>query len=145
MFGDLNKVHPTNRGHRHEVSPGGGIVYDSSLKLQPEAFGRDDIKLFPVPYMDLLIDALKEFGKDRELSKYQVMVNTIALGASIGLVDYDFDLATEAIKEGFTGRKAALGELNISAARHGYDYAKKCSGRTPSRSDCESKPWALSG
>ena len=110
MFGDLNKVHPTHRGHRHEVSPGGGIVYDSSLKLQPESFGRDDIKLFPVPYMDLLIDALKEFGKDKELSKYQVMVNTIALGASIGLVDYDFDLATEAIKEGFTGRKAALGD-----------------------------------
>ena len=129
MFGDLNKVHPTHRGHRHEVSPGGGIVYDSSLKLQPESFGRDDIKLFPVPYMDLLIDALKEFGKDKELSKYQLMVNTIALGASIGLVDYDFDLATEAIKEGFTGRKAALGDLNISAARHGYDYAKKMFGQ----------------
>src|SRR3989475_437445 len=129
MFGDLNKVHPTHRGHRHEVSPGGGIIYDSSLKLQPESFGRDDIKLFPVPYMDLLIDALKEFGKDKELSKYQVMVNTIALGASIGLVDYDFDLATEAIKEGFTGRKAALGDLNISAARHGYDYAKKMFGQ----------------
>src|SRR6266571_5039006 len=112
-----------------EVSPGGGIVYDSSLKLQPESFGRDDIKLFPVPYMDLLIDALKEFGKDKELSKYQVMVNTIALGASIGLVDYDFDLATEAIKEGFTGRKVALGDLNISAARHGYDYAKKMFGQ----------------
>src|SRR3989441_12669755 len=128
MFGDLNKVHPTHRGHRHEVSPGGGIIYDSSLKLQPESFGRDDIKLFPVPYMDLLIDALKEFGKDRELSKYQVMVNTIALGSSIGLVDYDFDLASEAIKEGFTGRKAALGDLNISAARHGYDYAKRMFG-----------------
>src|SRR5256886_8312294 len=51
-----------------------------------------------------------------------------SLGASIGLVDYDFDLATEAIKEGFTGRKAALGDLNISAARHGYDYAKKMFG-----------------
>src|SRR5207249_10936749 len=100
-----------------------------SLKLQPESVGRDDIKLFPVPYMDLLIDALKEFGKDKELSKYQVMVNTIALGASIGLVDYEFDLATEAIKEGFTGRKAALGDLNISAARHGYDYAKTMFGQ----------------
>jgi 2-oxoglutarate ferredoxin oxidoreductase subunit alpha len=74
--------------------------------------------------MDLLVEALKEFGKDRELSKYQVMVNTIALGASLGLTDYDFDLATEAIREGFTGRKAALGDLNVSAAKRGYDYAK---------------------
>src|SRR5881397_381598 len=128
LFGDLNKVHPTHAGHRHEVSPGGGIIYDASLKLSPEAFGRDDITLFPIPYMDLLIDALKEFGKERELSKYQVMVNTIALGASLGLVNYDFGLASEAIKEGFTGRKAALGELNISAAQHGYDYAAKMFG-----------------
>ena len=128
LFGDLNKVHPTHRGHRHEVSPGGGIIYDRSLNLTPESFGRDDIQLFPIPYMDLLVDALKEFGKDKELSKYQVMVNTIALGASLGLADYDFDLATEAIREGFTGRKAALGDLNVSAARHGYDYAKKSFG-----------------
>ncbi len=128
IFGDLNKVHSTHRGHRHEVSPGGGIIYDRSLNLTPESFGRDDIKLFPIPYMDLLVDALKEFGKDKELSKYQVMVNTIALGASLGLADYDFDLAAEAIKEGFTGRKVALGDLNISAARHGYDYAKKSFG-----------------
>jgi 2-oxoglutarate/2-oxoacid ferredoxin oxidoreductase subunit alpha len=128
IFGDLNKVHPTHRGHRHEVSPGGGIIYDRSLNLTPDSFGRDDIKLFPIPYMDLLVEALKEFGKDKELSKYQVMVNTIALGASLGLADYDFDLATEAIREGFTGRKAALGDLNVSAAKHGYDYAKKSFG-----------------
>ena len=128
IFGDVNKIHPSHHGHRHEISPGGGIIYDAGFKLAPESFGRDDINLFPVPYMDLLIDALKEFGKDRELSKYQVMVNTIALGASLGLVDYDFGLASEAIKEGFTGRKAALGDLNISAARRGYDYAKKMFG-----------------
>ncbi|HZY47362.1 MAG TPA: 2-oxoacid:acceptor oxidoreductase subunit alpha [Candidatus Bathyarchaeia archaeon] len=128
LFGDMNKPHPTHQGHRHEVSPGGGIIYDRSLNLTPESFGRDDIKLFPIPYMDLLTDSLKEFGKDKELSKYQVMVNTIALGASLGLADYDFDLASEAIREGFTGRKAALGDLNVSAAKHGYDYAKNSFG-----------------
>src|SRR3989449_4947617 len=125
LFGDLNKIRPTHQGHRNEVSPGGGIIYDSSLKLTPESFGRDDIKLFPLPYLDLLIDSLKEFGHEREISKYQVMVNTIALGASLGLVDFNFDLAAAAIREGFTGRKAALGDLNVSAAKKGYDYAKK--------------------
>lgn len=128
MFGDLNKHSPTHQGHRHEVSPGGGIIYDSSLKLTPDSFGRDDIKLYPVPYLDLLIEALKEFGHEREISRYQVMVNTIALGASLGLVDYDFQLAASAIKEGFTGRKVALGDMNIAAARRGYDYTKKTFG-----------------
>ncbi len=128
LFGDLNKHTPTHQGHRHEVSPGGGIIYDSSLKLTSDSFGRDDIKLYPVPYLDLLIEALKEFGHEREISRYQVMVNTIALGASLGLVDYDFELAANAIKEGFTGRKAALGDMNIAAARRGYDYAKKTFG-----------------
>ena len=125
IFGDQNKVHATHGGHRHEVSPGGGIIYDTSLKLTPDMFGRDDITLFPLPYLDLLIDSLKEFGHEREISKYQVMVNTIALGASLGLVDFNFDLAAAAIREGFTGRKAALGDLNVSAAKKGYDYAKK--------------------
>jgi 2-oxoglutarate/2-oxoacid ferredoxin oxidoreductase subunit alpha len=131
LFGDVNKAHATHRGHRHEVSPGGGIIYDAAFNLSSESFGRDDILLFPVPYMDLLIDSLKGFGKDRELSKYQVMVNTIALGATLGLVGYDFGLASEAIKEGFTGRKASLGELNVSAAQHGYDYAQKMFGHNP--------------
>lgn len=125
IFGDLNKVHATHKGHRHEVSPGGGIVYDTSLKLTPNSFGRDDISFYPLPYLDLLIDSLKEFGHEKEISKYQVMVNTIALGASLGLVDYDFDLAASAIREGFTGRKAALGDLNVSALKHGFDYAQK--------------------
>jgi 2-oxoglutarate ferredoxin oxidoreductase subunit alpha len=68
---------------------------------------------------------LKETGHDKELSKYQVMANTVAFGASVALIDYDFNIVAEAIKEGFSGRKAALGDLNVKAARHGYDYMKK--------------------
>jgi len=75
--------------------------------------------------MDVLSEALKETGHDKELSKYQVMANTVAFGASVALVDYSFDDVAEAIKESFSGRKAALGELNVKAARHGYDYMRR--------------------
>ncbi len=125
MFGDLHKEYPSHNGHKNDVSPGGGIIYDASLKLKPEDFGRPDVNFYPVPYMDVLIGALKETGHEHELSKYQVMTNTVAFGASIALMDYDFDVVAEAIKEGFTGRKAALGDLNVKAARYGYDYTKK--------------------
>jgi 2-oxoglutarate ferredoxin oxidoreductase subunit alpha len=107
------------------VSPGGGIIYDAALKLKPEDVGRPDVNLYPVPYLDVLIGALKESGHEHELSKYQVMTNTVAFGASAALIDFDFDLVAEAIKEGFTGRKAALGELNVKAAQNGYDYVRK--------------------
>ena len=125
LFGDLHKQYPTHDGHRHEVSPGGGIIYDAALRLKPEDISRPDVNLYPVPYQEVLLGALKETGHDKELSKYQVMTNTVAFGASVALIDYDFDIVAEAIKEGFTGRKAALGELNVRAARHGYDYMKK--------------------
>jgi len=124
LFGDIHKEFPTHAGHRNEVSPGGAIVYDSALKLKPEDVGRPDVNLYPVPYVDLLLGALKEAGHEKELSKFQVMTNTVAFGASMALVDYDFNQVAEAIKEGFTGRKAALGELNVKAARHGYEYVK---------------------
>ncbi len=120
----MHKEYPSHNGHRNEVSPGGGIVYDSALKLKAEDIGRPDVNLYPIPYMDVLIGALKETGHEHELSKYQVMTNTVAFGASMALIDYDFDVVAAAIKEGFTGRKAALGDLNVKAARHGYDYAK---------------------
>jgi 2-oxoglutarate ferredoxin oxidoreductase subunit alpha len=125
LFGDLHKQYPTHDGHRHEVGPGGGIIYDATLGLKPEDISRPDVNLYPVPYQEVLLGALKETGHDKELSKYQVMTNTVAFGASVALIDYDFDIVAEAIKEGFSGRKAALGELNVKAARHGYDYMRK--------------------
>jgi 2-oxoglutarate ferredoxin oxidoreductase subunit alpha len=125
LFGDVHKEYPSHNGHRNEVSPGGGIIYDAALKLKPEEIGRPDVNLYPVPYMDVLIGALKESDHGHELSKYQVMTNTVAFGASMALVDYNFDLVAEAIKGGFIGRKAALGDLNVNAARHGYDYMKQ--------------------
>jgi len=125
LFGDTHKEFPTHNGHRNEVSPGGGIIYDAALKLKPEEIGRPDVNLYPVPYLDVLIGALKESGHEHELSKYQVMTNTVAFGASAALIDFDFELAAKAIKEGFTGRKAALGDLNVKAAQNGYDYVKK--------------------
>jgi 2-oxoglutarate ferredoxin oxidoreductase subunit alpha len=125
LFGDIHKEYPSHDGHRREVSPGGGIIYDAALRIKAEEIGRPDVNLYPVPYQDVLVGALKETGHEKELSKFQVMANTVAFGASVALIDYDFDIVAGAIREGFTGRKAALGELNVKAARHGYDYVKK--------------------
>jgi 2-oxoglutarate ferredoxin oxidoreductase subunit alpha len=125
LFGDTHKEHATHPGHIHEVIPGGAVIYDAALNVKPEEFNRPDVKLFPVPYLGLLTEVLKSFGKEKELSAYQVMVNTVSFGASVGLVDYDFEAVASAIKEGFTGRKAHLADMNIAAARAGYDFMQQ--------------------
>ena len=124
MFGDVHKEYPTHIGHRNEVSPGGAIIYDAALRLRPEDIGRPDVNLYPIPYLDILVGALKDSGRDKELSKYQVMTNTVAFGASMALIGYDFNTVALAIREGFAGRRAALGDLNVKAAQHGYDYVR---------------------
>ncbi len=130
LFGDLHKATPSHQGHKNEVTPGGGIIYDEELKIPPESFGRDDIKLYPIPYKTVLSEVLKRFGKEKELSKYQVMTNIVAFGGSLALLDYDFELVASAIREQFTGRKAALADLNIQAAKQGYDYVRNKFGNT---------------
>jgi 2-oxoglutarate ferredoxin oxidoreductase subunit alpha len=53
------------------------------------------------------------------------MRNTVALGASIGLIGYDVDLVAEVIQDSFKGRKAEAAEMNVVAMRHAADYARR--------------------
>src|SRR2546421_7946557 len=116
------KPYPSHTGHVHRVAPGGGIVYDADLKIDPAQFQRDDIRLYPVPYFEVLEEALKQLGKGGQSRKYIVMRNTVALGASVALIGYDEDLLFEAIRESFKGRKAEAAEMNVLAVKAAADY-----------------------
>ncbi len=127
LFGDAaeRKHYPSHRGHVHEIAPGGGIVYDTELKVAPEEFGRDDIQLYPVPYLEVLEEALQEVGKGGQARKYLIMRNTIALGASVGLLGYDEKLVAEVIRDSFKGRKADAATLNVLAMEKAATYARE--------------------
>jgi len=126
LFGDAaeRKHYPSHTGHVHQVAPGGGIVYDADLKIDPAQFGREDINLYPIPFFELLEEALKQIGKGGQSRKYTVMRNTVALGASIGISGYDEELLFEAIRDEFKGRKAEAAEMNVAAARVAAAYAR---------------------
>src|SRR3989440_12385531 len=126
LFGDAaeRKHYPSHTGHVHQVAPGGGIVYDADLKIDPAQFGREDINLYPIPFFELLEEALKQIGKGGQSRKYTVMRNTVALGASIGISGYDEELLFEAIRDEFKGRKAEAAEMNVEAARAAASYAR---------------------
>ena len=126
LFGDAaqRKLYPSHTGHVHQIVPGGGIVYDADLKIDRARFGRDDIQLYPVPYLDVLEQALASLGKPGEARKHLVMRNTVALGASIGLIGYDEDLVEAVVRESFKGRKAEAAEMNVAAMRAAAAYAR---------------------
>jgi 2-oxoglutarate ferredoxin oxidoreductase subunit alpha len=135
LFGDAaeRKHYPSHTGHVHQVAPGGGIVYDADLKLDRAKFGREDISLYPIPFFELLEEALKQLGKGGQSRKYTVMRNTVALGASIGISGYDEELLFEAIRGEFKGRKAEAAEMNVAAARVAAAYARSQFNPQPSR------------
>src|SRR6184192_4293676 len=135
LFGDAleRKHYPSHTGHVHQVAPGGGIVYDADLKIDPAQFQRDDIRLYPVPYFEVLEEALKQLGKGGQSRKYIVMWNTVALRASVALIGYDEDLLFEAIRESFKGRKAEAAEMNVLAVKAAADYVRAHFQERPAR------------
>lgn len=112
----------TVRLHKHEVIPGGALLYDPAV-TKPEEVGREDILLVPVPYGDIIRDVAREFGKEDELGKLQIMKNVISVAASLGMLRYDFAYLEQALLSIFTGRRAKLAPMNIYAGRKSYDYA----------------------
>jgi len=54
---------PTHYGHLDDLSQGAGVIYDSTIDFDPKTSGRADLQFFPVPFMDIIKQALDEIGK----------------------------------------------------------------------------------
>jgi len=116
---------PTHFGHLHEINEGGGVIYDSEIEFQPKDSGRTDLRFYPVPFMEIIKKALEEVGKGEQARRYEVMKNTVGLGASLALCDYPFDLVAEVIRSQFKGKRSEVGELNVRAARLAFEHVKQ--------------------
>jgi 2-oxoglutarate/2-oxoacid ferredoxin oxidoreductase subunit alpha len=77
------------------------------------------IKLFELDYKGIIAELAKELN-ERE-SNLMIMKNTIAVGASMGVLNTDFTLLDEGIDSLFKGRKGNIISNNKLAARRGYD------------------------
>ena len=95
--------------HRQEIRDGGVIIYDGE-KIK----GLEGKNLLNVPADRLA----KETAGDN------LMSNTVALGAALGLVDFDFKILEELLTGFFSGDN---GIKNVKAAKAGYEYAQKLS------------------
>src|SRR5437763_1074506 len=128
LLGGRHGEGPEHSGHLRELVPDGGAVFDAARKLDPGKAGRDDVRLYPIPFDDLLRRALREFGKEDQAGRLRVMANTIAVGASLALLEFPIEIFLEVIKECFKRRRAELGEMNARAALLAGEYVRQTCG-----------------
>ncbi len=96
----------------HNLSENAGIIFDSdTVKISKEI----SAKLYPVPLLRLAKEAKGD----------HVMRNTVALGASLALMDYDIQPLLDIIQESFKGKGEEIVNTNQKAAQLGYDYIKE--------------------
>ncbi len=125
LVGDMYHEFPAHRGHTHEIAPGGAIIYDAEQRKFIDWIERKDILLWEMPYAELLDKALTEAGKPGQARVYRIMTNTLALGASVAVLGFEFEPVAEAIRESFGMKAGKVAQLNVSAAKLAYEFARE--------------------
>lgn len=97
--------------HEKEMKPGGLIIYDKE-QTKVDSPGSNH---FNVPFIRIAQD----------VAGNKIMANTVAVGAALGLAEFDFDTLTGVLKEEFARHGEKIIEDNIKAARAGYEYAEE--------------------
>lgn len=101
--------------HKAELSDNALVVYDPKDKEWTQADFPKPVVLLPVPLSELVSAA----------NGIPVMRNTIALGATIGLMGVEFEFIESVIRDQFKKKKQAVIDSNIAIARQGFDYVKQ--------------------
>ena len=104
----LNKE--TYEKHKSRLTPSSLVVFDKE-----EFEIKEDIKKIIIPFKKILTD----------LKGQPVMKNTIALGASIGLLGGDIDELIKIISEQFAKKGEEVINFNKQFVQAGYDAVKK--------------------
>jgi 2-oxoglutarate ferredoxin oxidoreductase subunit alpha len=100
------------RQHKHEIVPGGGIIFDEGMRVDRDELAALDVRAFSVPLV-----------KIAEAHGSKIMQNTAAIGATAGLTGYDFDRIASVIEDNFRRKGAPVVEANLRVAKEAYDYA----------------------
>ena len=95
------------------LAAGAAVLYDEPLKLNEI---RNDLTFYSVPY-DKIVATVCPDAKLRKLVKNMIYVGVVAQLLNLDMVEVE-----KAIRKQF-GRKVKAADLNVNAAKAGYDYA----------------------
>jgi len=95
--------------HQADMVNQGIIIFDGE---KIKGVSGDNGSLFSIP--------LEKMAEEKAGDK--LMINTVALGAALSLVNYDLNMLNEVLVDRFG--KGEVGGRNIAAAKAGYDYVQ---------------------
>ncbi|MEM2137703.1 MAG: 2-oxoacid:acceptor oxidoreductase subunit alpha, partial [Candidatus Anstonellaceae archaeon] len=100
--------------HAAELSEKGAVIYDSNKVKDAEAIvKRSDLVFIGAPLTQMAAAAGGE-----------IMFNTVALGASMGLMELDFSILEGMMARIWARKGQKVVDANIAAAKSGYDFSK---------------------
>jgi 2-oxoglutarate/2-oxoacid ferredoxin oxidoreductase subunit alpha len=97
--------------HRQELKTGGLIIFDE----EQTRFKAEGAKYFNVPLVRLA----------EATAQNKLMTNTVAVGATMGLTGYDFNLLSAVLEKEFARHGDKTVKDNITAARAGFDFSRE--------------------
>ena len=103
------------QAHKEEIVKGGAIIYNEAIQVDAETFRARGIQLFPMP----LVKLAYESGADR------IMANTAAIGAAVGVTEYDFERIAQVIAQNFKRKGEKVVSDNLKLAKQAHDIAKE--------------------
>ncbi len=98
--------------HRPWLKVDGAVIYDKD-ETQIDQVSIGNLATYPLPLTKLA-----------EQSGGRIMLNSVALGASIAVVGYDFSQLETAIYDVFKPKSRKVATENVKAAKSGYDYIR---------------------
>ncbi|MCD6163183.1 MAG: 2-oxoacid:acceptor oxidoreductase family protein [candidate division Zixibacteria bacterium] len=112
----------TANEHISKIRPGGALIYDNKnlevshidTGLKVNSIERDDIIVIDVPFSDIVI----------EMDGSKKMINSIGLGAVIGLLRLDFELLDGMLHQSLSKFEDKIIKQNLEGARYAYDKIK---------------------
>ncbi len=122
IFGDVDAPYRTHNGHIHRISPGGGLIVDSELDIDPEELGRDDIHIYSLPYEQVLREGVARAGVQYQARRHDIMGNMVSVAASFALVGLDTEPIITILRERLGERRANLVDLNASVIEVTHEY-----------------------
>jgi 2-oxoglutarate ferredoxin oxidoreductase subunit alpha len=108
-----------------QLKPGTVCVYRDDFAVELGRL-RDDVVFLPVPFQKLAEQAYPSDKTDKGYrDKLRKVVNMVYVGVLASICDISMPAVEAGIRREFPGRKAKAAEINISAARAGYQWAKE--------------------